>query len=136
MCGKSDKTATVLLVEDNMHVRESTAARLRELGYRVIAASDGKSALSILRGEENIDLLVSDVVMPGGMSGQALSDESRLSNPRLSVLLISAYPRDTLLASGKIGERTNLLSKPFRISELEEKMREAMLETNTTSASP
>ena len=110
---------TILLVEDNEFARESIAAQLTYLGYRVHVATDGPQALAQLDEVEGIDLLISDVVMPGGMSGQKLGEEVKSRYRHLPVLLISAHPQEQLLALGKIDKNAYLLNKPFRIAELQ-----------------
>lgn len=116
--GKSPSESTILLVEDNALVLDSTARLLQGLGYRVLRARGGEEALGRLAGRPQIDLLVSDVVMPGGMMGQELARTIKDHLPAIKVLLISAYPRQELIASGRIDANTPLLAKPFRAQKL------------------
>ena len=118
--------ATILVVEDNQFVRHSTALALQDHGYRVLMAADGPAALELLEQGETIDLLLSDVVMPGGLNGQELADRICRLAPAVKVVLISAYPKEELLDSGKVTDDTTLLMKPFRQQELEQVIRELL----------
>ncbi|HYQ21960.1 response regulator [Stenotrophomonas sp.] len=110
---------TILVAEDNDDVRAYTVEALRQLGYRVLEAHDGPSALRLLeRPDARVDLLFSDVVMPG-MSGWELGREVRERWPEVAVLFTSGYPRDHDAAGSK-GRTAPLLSKPFTRSDLAE----------------
>ncbi|MGK7863022.1 PAS domain S-box protein [Falsiroseomonas sp. E2-1-a4] len=116
----------VLVVEDDIPVRNHAAALLRELGYQVTEAGQAADALLILRADPDYDLLFTDVVMPGGMTGPQLAAMARQLKPALRVLLTSGYnvpppPGLDLLASA-----LPLLSKPYRRHELADKVREAL----------
>lgn len=101
--------ARILLVEDNDDVRASGTEVLRALGHTVLTASDGAQALDILRGPAGVDLLLSDVVMPGGLNGPALAGAARRLRPDLRVLLTSGYTAGALGAA----EEYPFISKPF-----------------------
>jgi PAS domain S-box-containing protein len=105
---------TVLLVEDEPQFRRITALQLEDLGYTVIAASDGSSALESLRTYRDIDLLLTDMVMPGGLNGHQLADLVRKEIPDLPVLLSSGFPRDAFAD----GRSYPLLQKPYTEIEL------------------
>jgi len=108
---------TVLVAEDNDDVRAYTVETLRQLGYRVLEAHDGPSALRLLeRNEAHVDLLFSDIVMPG-MSGWALAKQALGQKPDLRVLFTSGYPRD-IEASGGVGRNITILPKPFTRTDL------------------
>lgn len=109
---------TILLVEDNDLVRAHTAAMLRGLGYAVHTAADGKEALALLREAVQPDLLLTDVVLPGGLSGRQLADAAAALLPGLRVLFTSGYPGSGLLQGGRVRPGVQLISKPFRRSEL------------------
>ena len=121
--------ATVLLVEDEEIIREFTAEALRELGYRVIEAEDGPHGLHALRrslqssGDTDVKLLVTDVGLPGGLNGRQLADAARALVPGLPVLLISGYAGDAVRKPGPLGPNMMLLSKPFALETLAEKVR-------------
>jgi signal transduction histidine kinase len=104
---------TVLVVEDDDDVRAYTVAILRELGYRVVEAQDGVSAIRLLeRDDFAVDLLLSDVVMPK-MSGQELAERARALQPALKILFTSGYTRDAIMKDGRLEPGLDLLSKPF-----------------------
>jgi signal transduction histidine kinase len=114
---------TILLVEDNELVRAHTAAMLRGLGYIVFSAADGPAALDLLRDGLLPDLLLTDVVLPGGMSGRQVADAAAHLVPQLRVLFTSGYPGSVLLEGGRLSPGVELISKPFRRSELAARVR-------------
>lgn len=103
----------VLLVDDNAMVRQSTATQLRSLGFSVQEASSGESALEILQKNEEIDLLLSDVLMPNGMNGVSLADKALELKPDLKVLLVSGY-----VNVDRSSFQYRLLPKPYRKQDL------------------
>jgi signal transduction histidine kinase/CheY-like chemotaxis protein len=103
---------TVLLVEDDAMVRETTAAILTELGYRVIEAGDGEEALARFAACERVDVLLTDIVMPG-MSGREVAEALMARAPGLKVLYTSGYTEDDVLRRGVECERMHFLAKPF-----------------------
>ena len=125
-------TEIVLVVEDDNFVRGYAVACLESLGYRVITAADGKSALAKLRNGDKLDILFTDIVMPGGISGLDLMEEARKLRPGLRVLLTSGYPLETLAARGKLTVSATILNKPYRKAELARRLREVM-QNNTGS---
>jgi CheY-like chemotaxis protein len=116
----------ILVVEDNVDVRTFVVRYLRDLGYHVIEAKDGPSALGALDDPAPIDLLVTDVIMPGGMTGRQLSDEANRRRPGLKTLFISGYTKDSFVHQGKLNPEVNFLSKPFRRRDLALKVREVL----------
>jgi two-component system NtrC family sensor kinase len=112
----------VLIVEDDMDVAEVTASLVEHLGYRVVRARSGAEALALLAGGERVDLVFSDVVMPGGIDGLALAEEIRSRFPRLPVLLTSGFSE----ALHTVGAQFTLLRKPFEVAELERALRRAL----------
>ena len=104
---------TVLVVEDEPDVREYAVEVLSDLGYRVLAAVDGVQAVGILEAEARIDVLFSDVVMPGGLSGREVADRAILLHPGIAVLFASGYSKDVLLDEGRLRPGVHLLSKPY-----------------------
>jgi signal transduction histidine kinase len=113
---------TVLVVEDEPRVLELAVQELKELGYCVLTASRAEQALEILRGDNQIDLLFSDIVMPGGMNGAQLAVEARRIRPDIKILLTSGYSSEALTSHG-IPSDVDLLQKPYRRDELVERMR-------------
>jgi CheY-like chemotaxis protein len=114
---------TILMVEDDELVRMSVQSLIESLGYRVVPARDGPDALEILRHDTPIDLLFTDVVMPGGMHGPQLAAEARRLRPELKVLYTSGYPGSEY-SEGVTGHQ--LLSKPYEADELAAKLREIL----------
>ena len=116
----------VLLVEDDPMVRAYAQSQLQQLGYQVLVACNGIDGLALLRQHSNIDLLFTDVVMPGGMSGRDLADAAHQLRPQLPVLYTSGYPADSIVRDGQLEAGVLLLSKPYRRRELARKLREAL----------
>jgi nitrogen-specific signal transduction histidine kinase/CheY-like chemotaxis protein len=116
-------TESVLLVEDDPMVRGHVAGMLRDLGYRVVVAENGAAALGILEGPQPVDLLFTDMVMPGGMSGRDLAEAARQLRPEVKVLFTSGYTDDHVFAASQPGDMANFLSKPYRRRELAAKLR-------------
>jgi signal transduction histidine kinase len=114
---------TVLLVEDDEQVLEMAIESLEELRYRVIVARNAAEAITHLNGLERIDILFSDVIMPGGMNGSQLADEARRIRPGLKILLTSGYVAD--LDEGQVIGQGDLpvLNKPYRRDELARSLR-------------
>ncbi|URD60783.1 ATP-binding protein [Sphingomonas sp. KRR8] len=117
---------TVLIVEDDEDVRQFAVDCLVELGYTVLEANGGASAIALLREHgAAVHLLVTDVVMPG-LSGRDLADAAHQLNPDLPVLYVSGYPRDVILKDGRIESGVELLSKPFTHQTFAAKIRELL----------
>ena len=116
---------TVLAVEDNESLRRVVARQLNDLGYRVIEAQNGLMALRILESEQ-VDVLFTDIVMPGGMSGSDLAREAVLRWPHLKVLLTSGFAEDTLNGNGHTQVSSPVLTKPYRKDDLARALREVL----------
>jgi CheY-like chemotaxis protein len=114
---------TVLIVEDDAEVLAIAMENVRALGYRVLTAVDAARALDLLRGEEPVDILFSDVVMPGAMNGAQLAVEARRLRPRLKILLTSGYTAAALSREHGLPQDLEFLSKPYRRDELASKLR-------------
>ena len=112
------RTQTVLVVEDDDDARATLAAMVTELGYRVLEAENGASALPILQQERPVDILLSDVIMPGGMSGVDLAKAARKRRPDLKVLLVSGYDRMVIAQATRYDDSLKLLNKPFSLKDL------------------
>jgi PAS domain S-box-containing protein len=112
----------ILVVEDNAEVGDVTASLVEQLGYRTLRAENATDALNMLRQGEKIDLVLSDVVMPGGMNGIALAQEIGNHYPRIPVLLTSGYSDVVQSAASQFA----ILRKPFQLAALEKSMREAL----------
>ncbi len=104
---------TILLVEDDDDVRQSLAAQLTNLGYLVLLAADGAAAMAALADGAHVDLLFTDVVMPGGLSGLELAKQLLVLRPDLKVLYTTGYSDDVVAAAGQIEEGAIVLRKPY-----------------------
>ena len=122
---------SVLVVEDDPDVRGYTVDTIRELGYDVLEARDGPSALKLLHSNSNgaIDLLFSDVVLPGGMNGQQLAERAVALHPDLKVLFATGYARDAIVHDGRVDAGVQLITKPFVLNELATRLR-AVIESD------
>jgi CheY-like chemotaxis protein len=120
---------TILVVEDDADVRSYSTEALRELGYDVIEAEDGASALALLEAPDasRIALLFSDVVLPGGMTGADLASAARSLHPELKVLFTTGYARDVIVHGGRLDAGVALITKPFDFADLAARIR-AMLD--------
>jgi CheY-like chemotaxis protein len=114
---------TILLVEDDEDVLMVAAESLRELGYQVATAVTAAQALDILRSDHPVDLLFSDVIMPGGMNGAQLAVEAQRIRPGLKVLLTSGYTAAALSREHALPDNLNLVEKPYQREELAKKLR-------------
>jgi CheY-like chemotaxis protein len=122
-------SANVLLVDDDDAVRITTSDLLSGLGYTVQEAADGAAALELLDGGAAIDVMVTDVVMPG-MSGPELARRVRAMRPGLPIVFISGYSESDGLAEGSLGR---LVRKPFRAAQLQEQIEEAIDQARAAS---
>jgi PAS domain S-box-containing protein len=113
---------TVLVVEDEPVVRAVILEMLGEQGYRTLEASDGPSGLRILRGDERIDLLVTDVGLPG-MNGRQLADQARETRPGLKILFITGYAESAVIANGFLQPGMEMITKPFDLDNLSQRIR-------------
>jgi PAS domain S-box-containing protein len=117
---------TILVVEDDPFVRTYAVRCLQSLGYAVIAAVDGNDALQKLGTDAHIDVLFTDIVMPGGINGWELADRAQQARPRLPVLLTSGYALETLIKHGRASGESVILTKPYRKADLARRLREAL----------
>ena len=115
----------VLVVEDNSEVRSYSVMVLTELGYRVLEASDAHSALAILSSAARVDLLFTDVVLPG-KSGRLLAEDARAGRPNLRVLYTTGYSRNAIVHHGRLDPGVQLISKPFTFEELARRVRDVL----------
>jgi PAS domain S-box-containing protein len=113
----------VLVVEDDRRVRRVSVRRLKELGYAVIEADSGSSALLVLDRKAPIDVLFTDVVMPGGMTGIDLAHEARRRHPGLRVLFTSGYAEPAAVKGSMLTTNVDWLGKPYSVNELDAKLR-------------
>ncbi|HKH97118.1 MAG TPA: ATP-binding protein [Beijerinckiaceae bacterium] len=114
---------TILVVEDEEELRAFSAEALRELGYRVVEADDARNALRALDEAAPIELLFTDVVLPGGVNGRELADEVVRRSPRTRVLFTTGYTKNAIVHHGRLDPGVHLLGKPFTYGELASKVR-------------
>jgi len=117
---------TILVVEDDALVRGYVIAQLGGLGYRTLVASDAAIALLLVDQGLAFDLLFTDIVMPGGMNGRELAEAVRKRRPEVKVLYTSGYTDDAIVHEGHLDPGVSLLSKPYRKSDLAQKIREVL----------
>ena len=108
----------ILVVEDDPHVRQNVAAMIASFGYRVTEAENAAEALEILKAADDIALLYTDIVMPGGMNGHELALAARERRPDLRVIYTSGYTENAIVHHGKLDPGVDLLSKPYRRQDL------------------
>ena len=121
---RSDAGETVLVVDDEPLIRMIASERLEELGYTVLEAGDGPSALKILSSGRPIDLLITDVGLPKGMNGRQLADAARISRPDLEVLFITGYAENAVLNHGHLGRGMHVMTKPFQMDTFARRVKE------------
>ncbi|GLH76672.1 two-component system sensor histidine kinase/response regulator [Bradyrhizobium sp. SSBR45G] len=123
---RADAGETVLIVDDEPSVRMLVGEVLAELGYRAIEAADGASALQVLRSDARIDLLVTDVGLPGGMNGRQLADFGRTARPDLKILFITGYAEKAVMEAPGLDQRMAILTKPFAMDGLAKHIRDLL----------
>lgn len=117
---------TILVVEDDDLVRNYVVMELRSLGYTILAAPNAANALHQIKEDPDIDLLFTDVIMPGGMNGRQLADQIKELKPNVKVLFTSGYNENVIVHDGRLDPDIELLPKPYRNSELARKIREIL----------
>ncbi len=115
---------TVMVVDDEPTVRMLVAEILHELGYQCIEASDGAAGLKLLQSGARIDLLVTDVGLPGGMNGRQMADAARIDRPDLKVLFITGYAENAVVGNGHLDPGMHVMTKPFAMEALGSRIRE------------
>jgi len=113
---------TVLVVEDEPVVRSVILEMLAEQGYRTLHAVDGPSGLKILRSAERIDLLVTDVGLPG-INGRQVADQARETRPGLKILFITGYAESVAISDGFLHAGMEMITKPFDLDNLSQRIR-------------
>ncbi|MGD0189481.1 MAG: ATP-binding protein [Rhizomicrobium sp.] len=117
---------TILVVEDEEGVRSASVEMLQELGYAVLEATDGPTALRILERSPEVTLLFTDVVLPNGLNGRQLADAARSLRPELKVLYTTGYARNAIVHHGRLDPGVDLISKPFSYAALAAKVSEIL----------
>jgi CheY-like chemotaxis protein len=117
---------TILVVEDDPLVRNFVVAQLQGLGYRTIAAADSRAAMAVVENGEPFDLLFTDVILSGGMTGRQLADAVAKHRPGLKVLYTSGYTDNSIVHHGRLDQGVLLLTKPYRKTQLAQMIRQAL----------
>ncbi|MFK4485677.1 PAS domain S-box-containing protein [Bradyrhizobium sp. USDA 336] len=116
----------ILIVEDDALVRQYVVTQVKSLGYTALEAANGAEALNIIDSDETIDLLFTDIIMPGNMNGRQLADEAHKRRPDLKTLFTSGYTENAIVHHGRLDSGVLLLAKPYRKSELAKMLRTAL----------
>ncbi len=124
---------TILVVEDDPFVRSSVILKVESLGYKVVLAVDGREAVMKLRTNPEIDMLFTDIVMPGGMSGWEVAELAQQMRPGLPSVFTSGYALEALVDQGRAPMKSIVLTKPYRKAELAHRLREALAATSLAS---
>jgi PAS domain S-box-containing protein len=114
---------TVLVVDDEPTIRMLACEALEAMGYTALEAEDGRTALGLLEGEGRIDLLVTDLGLPGGLNGRQVAERGRVARPGLKVLIITGYAETALLGEGGLAAGMEVLPKPFTMDALAARIR-------------
>ncbi len=120
---ESSHGETVLVIDDDATVRMLMADLLQDAGYRVLEAADGPAGLKILQSDTRIDLLVTDVGLPGGMNGRQVADAGRVHRPALKVLFITGYAENAAIGHGHLEPGMQVITKPFAIEAVANRVR-------------
>jgi len=115
---------TVLVVDDEPTVRMLVSDVLEDLGYIAIEVADGAAGLRVLQSDDRIDLLVTDVGLPGGMNGRQVADAGRALRPGLKVLFITGYAENAVLSHGHLDPGMHVVTKPFAMDALAGRIRD------------
>lgn len=123
----------ILIVEDQDEVREVATGLLQDLGYKTISARSGQEGLAILESSRRIDLLFTDIVMPGTLDGPALAERARQLRPDLPVVFTTGYAEASVLREGDIKKASNLVTKPYRREILASRIQQALFSAHTST---
>jgi signal transduction histidine kinase/DNA-binding response OmpR family regulator len=129
-------TETILVVEDDLAVQATVVDMLQGLGYRVLKASDGQGALTILQSGIPIDMLFTDVVMPGPVRSIEVARQAKQMFPAIEVLFTSGYTQNAIVHGGRLDPGVELISKPYRRDELARKIRQLFAARKESGALP
>ena len=115
---------TVLVIDDEKPIRMLITDVLEEVGYRVVCAPDGPAGLKILQSDARVDLLITDVGLPGGVNGRQVADAGRTTRPDLKVLFVTGYAENAVVGNGHLDAGMQVLTKPFAMSTLAARVRD------------
>ena len=122
---------TVLVVDDEPSVRMLVGEVLEDLGYSAIEAADGVSGLRVLESDVRIDLLITDVGLPGGINGRQIADAAREKRPDLKVLFVTGYAENAAISNGQLEPGMHVLTKPFAMETLATRIRAILMDTTS-----
>ncbi len=125
---RSSDGETVLVVDDEPSVRMLITEVLEELGYNALEAEDGQAGLKVLEGPRRIDLLITDVGLPGGMNGRQLADAALRTRPELKVLFITGYAENAVIGDGHLKSGMHILTKPFSLESLATRIKSIIID--------
>ena len=121
---RAEQGETVLIIDDEPRIRMLVTEVLQELGYLTIEAADGAAGLKVLQSDTRVDLLVTDVGLPGGMNGRQVADAARVARAGLKVLFITGYAENAVLGHGHLEPGMHVLTKPFEMNVLANRVRD------------
>ena len=125
---RAEEGQTVLIVDDEASIRMLVTEVLEDLGYIAIEAADGSAALKVLQLDVRLDLLVTDVGLPGGLNGRQVADAGRAARPDLKVLFITGYAENAVLGNGHLDPGMHVLTKPFVLDTLAGRIKDLILD--------
>jgi CheY-like chemotaxis protein len=114
---------TVLVLDDEATVRMLISEVLQDAGYLTIEVEDGPAGMNVLQSDQRIDLLITDVGLPGGMNGRQVADAARVLRPELKVLFVTGYAENAVVRNGRLEDGMQIITKPFSVGVLGEKVR-------------
>ncbi|MEP6898182.1 MAG: ATP-binding protein, partial [Rhodanobacter sp.] len=117
---------TILVVEDEPSIRELVCERLTDSGYDTLSAGDGGAGLRILQSGVSIDLLITDVGLPGAMNGRQMADVARIHRPDLKILFMTGYAENAVVGNGHLEPGMHVLTKPFSLETLQRRIRDIL----------
>jgi PAS domain S-box-containing protein len=123
----AERGETVLVVDDEPVVRMLVTETLEDFGYKAIEAADGAAGLKVLQSNARIDLLITDVGLPGGINGRQVADAGQAARPNLKVLFITGFAENALLNHGRLAPGMHVLTKPFSIDTLSRRIKELVV---------
>ncbi len=118
--------ATILMVEDEPSIRELVCEILTDTGYSVLQASDGKAGLHILQSTTRLDLLITDIGLPGAMNGRQMADMARTTRPHLKILFMTGFAENSMVGGGHLEHDMHVITKPFSLDALKKRIRDIL----------
>jgi CheY-like chemotaxis protein len=122
--GEAGHGETILVIDDEQPIRMLITDVLEEAGYRVLEAADGSAGIKLLQSDARIDLLITDVGLPGGINGRQVADAGRAIRPELKVLFVTGYAENAVVSNGHLEAGMQVITKPFAMTALGARVRE------------